>query len=113
MKKVKITDFGLSKIVSSRDPVLDSCGTPAYVAPEVLLKQPYHIQVDVWALGVIMYLMISKVLPFTTQEKRQTFKMIKYEQPNFLRNSFTMVSPECRELVKEMLVKDPSERITT
>ena len=79
MKKVKITDFGLSKIVSSRDPVLDSCGTPAYVAPEVLLKQPYHIQVDVWALGVIMYLMISKVLPFTTQEKRQTFKMIKYE----------------------------------
>ena len=70
VKCVKITDFGLSKIVSSRDQVLDSCGTPAYVAPEVLLKQPYHKEVDVWALGIIMYLMVCKVLPFTTQEKR-------------------------------------------
>ena len=64
VRRVKITDFGLSKIVSSRDQVLDSCGTPAYVAPEVLLKQPYHNEVDVWALGVIMYLMVSKILPF-------------------------------------------------
>ena len=66
VRRVKITDFGLSKIVTSRDQVLDSCGTPAYVAPEVLLKQPYHKEVDVWALGVIMYLMVCKVLPFTS-----------------------------------------------
>ena len=79
VKRVKITDFGLSKIVSSKDQVLDSCGTPAYVAPEVLLKQAYGKEVDVWACGVIMYLMICKVLPFTSQEKRQTFKMIKYD----------------------------------
>jgi serine/threonine protein kinase len=65
VRRVKITDFGLSKIVTSRDQVVDSCGTPAYVAPEVLLKQPYHKEVDVWALGVIMYLMVCKVLPFT------------------------------------------------
>lgn len=103
----------MSKIVSSRDQVLDSCGTPAYVAPEVLLKQPYHKEVDVWAIGVIMYLMICKVLPFTASEKRQTFKMIKYDQPNFMRNPFAMVSKQCIDLVKKMLIKDPSQRITS
>ena len=113
VKRVKITDFGLSKIVSSKDQVLDSCGTPAYVAPEVLLKQAYHKEVDVWALGVIMYLMICKVLPFTSQEKRQTFKMIKYEQPNFSRSQFSVVSNMCKDLVKQMLIKDPRQRITT
>jgi serine/threonine protein kinase len=113
VKRVKITDFGLSKIVTSSDQVLDSCGTPAYVAPEVLLKQPYHKEVDVWALGVIMYLMVCKVLPFTTQDKRQTFKMIKYDHPNYLRSQFAMVSPHCTDLIKQMLVKDPAQRITT
>ena len=113
VRRVKITDFGLSKIVSSRDQVLDSCGTPAYVAPEVLLKQPYHKEVDVWALGVIMYLMVCKILPFQAQEKRQTFKMIKYEQPNFMRNPFAMVSKHCIDLCKKMLIKDPSHRITS
>ncbi len=77
------------------------------MAPEVLLKQPYSIEVDVWALGVILYLMICKVLPFTAQEKRQTFKMIKYEQPNFIRSHFTIVSKHCTDLVKAMLMKDP------
>ena len=60
-----------------------------------------------------MYLMIYKVLPFTSHEKRQTFKMIKSENPNFMRNSFTIVSRQCIELCKLMLLKDPSERVTT
>ena len=64
LKRIKITDFGLSKIVTSRDQVLDCCGTPAYVAPEILQKTPYHKQVDIWALGVVFYLMVAKALPF-------------------------------------------------
>ena len=105
---MKLTDFGLSKIVTATDTVEDSCGTPAYVAPEVLLKKLYHKEVDVWALGVIMYLMVCKVLPFTAQEKRQTFKMIKYESPNFMRSYFSIMSKSCIDLIRLMLTKDPS-----
>ena len=60
IKKVKITDFGLSKIISSRDPITDSCGTPAYVAPEILHKQAYFKEIDVWSLGIIFYFMVAK-----------------------------------------------------
>lgn len=61
---IKITDFGLSKLTTPKDLTYDCCGTPAYVAPEVLHKQGYRSQVDMWALGVILYSMICKQLPF-------------------------------------------------
>lgn len=57
---IKITDFGLSKLATPSELTFDCCGTPAYVAPEVLLKVGYKCQVDMWACGVIMYSMICK-----------------------------------------------------
>ena len=64
LKCIKITDFGLSKIMTPKDEVVDCCGTPAYVAPEILQKTPYGPAVDIWALGIVFYLMIAKALPF-------------------------------------------------
>lgn len=61
---IKITDFGLSKLATPAELTFDCCGTPAYVAPEVLLKTGYKCQVDMWACGVILYSMICKQLPF-------------------------------------------------
>lgn len=61
---IKITDFGLSKLCSPYDLIFECCGTPAYVAPEVLIKQGYRCQVDLWACGIILYSMISKNFPF-------------------------------------------------
>jgi serine/threonine protein kinase len=62
--QIKITDFGLSKLCAPAEAVYDCCGTPAYVAPEVLHKTGYHCQVDFWACGIILYSMISKTFPF-------------------------------------------------
>jgi serine/threonine protein kinase len=62
--KVKLADFGLSKIVMPNELMFDSCGTPAYVAPEVLFKKGYYKEVDIWSTGVILYTMISRSLPF-------------------------------------------------
>ena len=65
MRSVKLTDFGLSRIMTAKDVVSDSCGTPAYIAPEMLQGgAPYNKQVDVWALGIVFYKMVTKCLPF-------------------------------------------------
>ena len=62
--QIKITDFGLSKIVVPNETMLESCGTPAYVAPEVLHKKGYKKEVDMWSAGVIYYTLICRQLPF-------------------------------------------------
>jgi len=62
--QIKVTDFGLSKIVIPDEVMIESCGTPAYVAPEVLLKKGYRKQVDMWSAGVIFYTLVCRQLPF-------------------------------------------------
>jgi carbon catabolite-derepressing protein kinase len=57
---IKITDFGLSKLTTPADLTFECCGTPVYVAPEVLKKNGYHCSVDLWACGVILYSIVSK-----------------------------------------------------
>ena len=56
---------------------MDSCGTLAYVAPEVILKNGYKKEIDMWAVGVIMYGLISKSMPFSSDSRKELFKMIK------------------------------------
>ena len=58
--QIKITDFGLSKIAVPNEIMFESCGTPAYVAPEVLLKNGYTREVDMWSLGIIFYTLICR-----------------------------------------------------
>ena len=64
IKHIKVTDFGLSKIARPNEIMMESCGTPAYVAPEVLLKKGYKKEVDMWSAGVIYYTLICRQLPF-------------------------------------------------
>ena len=61
---IKIMDFGLSKIVSTQEKMVDGYGTLSYVAPEVLLRTPYNKEVDIWSMGVILYYMLCGHLPF-------------------------------------------------
>ena len=80
---VKLTDFGLSKIVIPGQLMIDSCGTPAYVAPEVLSKQGYHQEIDIWSTGIILYTMLFRGLPFYDEDRKKTFKLIKESQPDY------------------------------
>jgi len=109
VKCVKITDFGLSKLCTPTELTFDCCGTPAYVAPEVLIKNGYRSQVDTWACGVILYSMVAKQLPFQSNDRKQTFKQIKEKNPDFSVSAFTeAVSPNCINLISKMLHKDPN-----
>ena len=68
---LKIVDFGLSKIIGPNESSLDPFGTLSYVAPEVLLQKPYGKEVDLWSLGIISYLLLSRVLPFDDEEDKE------------------------------------------
>lgn len=90
----------------------DSCGTPAYVAPEVLHKKGYYKEVDIWSTGVMLYTMLSRNLPFHNPDRKETFRMIKESHPEMESEPWQRVSEETKDLINQMLKKEPSERIT-
>ena len=110
--QVKLADFGLSKIIVPGEMMFESCGTPAYVAPEVLHKKGYQKEVDIWSTGVILYTMIARELPFHSTDKKKTFKLIKEVDPDFESADWPLISEDCKDLIRKMLIKDPKDRIT-
>ena len=104
---VKLTDFGLSKILEDEDDkAFTLCGTPQYLAPEVLLKKGYDKMVDWWSLGCVMYEMVMGRLPFAI--KRGMINLKIYEKKiDFPRK----ISNEARDLIEKFLVVNPTERL--
>ena len=104
---VKLTDFGLSKILEDEDDkAFTLCGTPQYLAPEVLLKQGYDKMVDWWSLGCVLYEMLMGRLPFAI--KRGMINLKIYEKKiDFPRK----ISNEARDLIEKFLVVNPTERL--
>lgn len=79
-----MADFGLSKFVKNEEFAFDICGTPEYLAPEVLLKNGHKTPVDWWALGVLIYEMIYGLPPFYVNGNREkALQKIKEEDPDF------------------------------
>lgn len=113
---IKITDFGLSKIFNhNRNSVLYNttkaytiCGTPNYLAPEVLLKQGYDKSVDWWSLGALIYEMLVGVSPFKCEKVSEKLDLEIYLKPiDFPK----VVSEQAKSLITGLLVKDPSRRL--
>ncbi|KAH1002547.1 hypothetical protein HUJ04_008627 [Dendroctonus ponderosae] len=106
---VKLTDFGFSNKFYPGQKLETSCGSLAYSAPEILLGDSYDAPaVDVWSLGVILYMLVCGQAPFQEANDSETLTMImdcKYDVPPH-------VSPECRDLISKMLVRNPEKRAT-
>nr|CAD2176409.1 unnamed protein product [Meloidogyne enterolobii] len=106
---VKLTDFGFSNLFTPGQQLQTSCGSLAYSAPEILLGDCYDAPaVDVWSLGVILYMLVCGRLPFQESNDSETLTRIldcKFSFPEH-------VSVECKNLVSSMLVRDPSKRAT-
>ena len=107
--QVKLTDFGFSNVYEPGSKLLTSCGSLAYSAPEILLGDSYHAPpVDIWSLGVILYMLVTGRAPFQEASDSETLTMIldcKYFLPDYL-------SPECVDLISRMIVREPAKRIT-
>ena len=105
---IKITDFGLSKIFESEnDKAYTVCGTPQYLAPEILLRKGYDKAVDWWSLGCLLYEMLSGRLPFKFK-KGQKISLNIYKEEIFFDNKF---SEDAQDLIKKLLIFDPKARL--
>ena len=69
---MKLVDFGLSKMIGPTETTIDPFGTLSYVAPEVLMQRPYGKGVDLWSLGIIIYVLLSGMLPFDADDNKET-----------------------------------------
>jgi calcium/calmodulin-dependent protein kinase I len=107
---LKIVDFGLSKIIGPNESSLDPFGTLSYVAPEVLLQKPYGKEVDMWSLGVITYLMLSRVLPFDDEDDKEIARQTIQDAPEFNFDPWQDISQEAVEVCKCLLDKNRHKR---
>ena len=110
---VKIMDFGLSKILGKKEKSTDGFGTLTFVSPEVLIRKPYNKEVDIWSLGVILYLILSGDLPFDDPDdnEQNIAKAIVYQEVKFPSEKFGKRSKAVIELIQRCLTKDPKARI--
>ena len=109
---IKIMDFGLSKIASSQEKLMDGCGTLSYVAPEVLVRSPYNKEVDIWSMGIILFYMLCGHLPFKGNKEAVLADKIVNDDLEFDEEEWETRSKKVRDLITSCLVKDPEERIT-
>lgn len=111
-REIKIADFGFAKRVNSEHCLMTQCGTPGYVAPEILHGVPYGTKSDMWSLGVITYILLGGYPPFIEQNQRELFKKIKKGQYEFHPEYWGSISPDAKDLISMLLTVDPNKRIT-
>jgi len=111
--RVKLADFGLSKMMEAQSVLQTACGTPGYVAPEVLIGEGYNQEVDVWSIGVIMYILLCGFPPFYAENNSKLFEKIMSGSYSFPSPYWDKVSSSSKDLIRCMLVVDPKKRFTS
>ena len=109
---IKIMDFGLSRIVSPNEKMVDGYGTLSFVAPEVLLRTPYNKEVDIWSMGVILFYMLTGLLPFRGKKEQEVAERIVYEELEFEEEQWEIRSQSAQDLIKCCLERNVEKRIT-
>jgi len=112
---LKITDFGLAKLVETTnkddDPLMKTaCGTPGYVAPEILRKQLYTQACDMWSLGVILYILLCGFPPFGASNVKELYRKIRRVDFSFPKPYWSDISEDAKDLVRHLLNGDPMKR---
>ena len=107
--EVKLADFGFSCVVSNESTLTSFCGTTVFMAPEILQDHPYGKPVDMWAVGVITFLLLFGCLPFSSSNEGDLLRLICEAEFSFKDDS---TSKECRDFISKLLVTDVLHRLT-
>lgn len=107
---IKITDFGMARFVQG-ELATTACGTPNYVAPEIIEGKGYGPEVDFWSIGIILYIMLCGFPPFYDDNNAVLFDMIKKGEFEFPSPYWDKVSDDAKNLVKQLLIVDPKDRL--
>lgn len=102
-----ITPFGVDIPKETR-----MCGTPGYIAPEMMTGKPYGPEVDIWSLGVIMYVLLAGMSPFPMDDKDSLVKAVTNAQYEYPDKYWKFISPEAKDLIDNMLVINQNTRYT-
>ena len=109
--EIKLVDFGLSRTFGPGETCREPYGTLCYVAPEILLQQPYDKSVDCWSLGIIIYLMLGRHLPFDSQDEKDIGRKTIYQEISFNHPVWQNVSPSGKDLISKLLIKERTQRM--
>ena len=105
---VKIADFGVSRQINEGQMMREQCGTPAYIAPEIIRNKGYGLNVDLWSAGVVLFAMLYGTVPFKAQSMEELHDLI-------LKGKYLLkedISVEARDLLRGLLEIDPKKRLT-
>uniref|UniRef100_A0A7S1IVJ5 Protein kinase domain-containing protein n=1 Tax=Eutreptiella gymnastica TaxID=73025 RepID=A0A7S1IVJ5_9EUGL len=118
LSEIKIADFGFAQECGDNHNMEKCCGTPYYIAPEVLLcglyktGPPYGKEADNWSAGVITYVLLSGQPAFQAQKRDQLFRLIRDKEPTFEGSVWDRISPIAKDFIQKLLIKDPQKRMT-
>lgn len=118
LSEIKVADFGFAQECGDRNDMTKCCGTPYYIAPEVLLcglyktGPPYGKQADLWSAGVICYVLLSGSPAFQAQKRDALFKLIVQGDISFEGSLWSRISEQAKDFITKLLEKDPAVRLT-
>eukprot|EP00002_Diphylleia_rotans_P031033 TRINITY_DN6425_c0_g1_i3.p1 TRINITY_DN6425_c0_g1~~TRINITY_DN6425_c0_g1_i3.p1 ORF type:complete len:347 (-),score=91.87 TRINITY_DN6425_c0_g1_i3:285-1325(-) len=108
--EIKLADFGLSRIMNGESLLKTACGTPGYVAPEVLKGQGYGASVDMWSVGVILYILLCGFPPFYDDNVQVLFQHIMAGNFTYPEPWWDDITESAKDLINHLLVVDPAQR---
>jgi len=109
---IRLADFGFAQHVHAPNSLTSQCGTPFFVAPEVINRKPYDQKVDMWSIGVTTYLLLCGDTPFNGKNRQQLFRRISCDEPAFPDDKWGHISNDALDFVQRLLTKDPARRLS-
>ncbi|CAG2177625.1 unnamed protein product, partial [Oppiella nova] len=110
--RIKLIDFGLARRYNKNDKLQILFGTPEFVAPEVVNFEEVGFTTDMWAVGVICYILLSGLSPFMGDSDLETMANVTKAEFDFDDESFDPISDEAKDFISHLLVKDRDQRMT-